>query len=637
MRVRRFDPAICLSLCEPTQPVACCGGRPRGAWQWPECSVYRTLLLAIAAPSASFFAFVCPDLSRRLSPLVLGFGVGGFLLACLLLLATAFRDPGSIRPPQVDKDAGARARAPTAPLPSLRSPLARASRPTRARAPPRRGAGGRYTVREVLVRGHTLELKFCTACQMHRPLRASHCRECNRCVLKWDHHCARRGAAGRARSSPGCPRLTLPLHPHPPDGLSASSAVCAGPWVGNCIGQGNYRLFLSFVLTAALYTAYVAACCALELAALTREAVAAARSTPPSAASREQYGLRTDTSLGAFAGAVSRCPAALLVGLYALVACLLLLLLCSYHAYLVSINETTNENVKDVYYEGNPFAQSCGRNWAQACCGLRGEEGTELGGAGGEAGAPLEEAGAGVPRRELPLPPAAEPAGCGPAAGAARRQPQPAPAEVELSSVRGQARGGALEGCGAGSPAAERLSRGRRAAEDGGEGRGGSALRRARWGPGEGAGAPPLRGPAARAGRLRTAGGCGEEGADGAHAADGTDSDGPSASLAASTKPLLVQRQPTAGGGSPPLRLSPTRAAARLLSSRPARALGDAEAAEAGDEASDDGSDGPREGRPPAPRRGRGSCGAGSAAAPRGPHRPRSESCHKLLYTELAS
>jgi ribosomal protein L40E len=57
-------------------------------------------------------------------------------------------------------------------------------------------AGGRYAIREVVVRGHTLELKFCVTCNMHRPLRASHCRECNRCVLKWDHHCTRFGRDG---------------------------------------------------------------------------------------------------------------------------------------------------------------------------------------------------------------------------------------------------------------------------------------------------------------------------------------------------------------------------------------------------------------------------------------------------------
>ncbi|KAJ1626233.1 hypothetical protein T492DRAFT_910268 [Pavlovales sp. CCMP2436] len=94
-----------------------------------------------------------------------------------------------------------------------------------------------------------------------------------------------------------------------------------GPWVGNCIGLHNYRLFLSFLLVALLFTE-----------------------------------------------ALSLCPAAFLLTIYTSVVFLLLSMLFSFHAYLISINETTNENVKDIYYDGNPFSESCAQNWHTALC-----------------------------------------------------------------------------------------------------------------------------------------------------------------------------------------------------------------------------------------------------------------------------
>lgn len=51
-------------------------------------------------------------------------------------------------------------------------------------------------------RGYMNKIKFCHTCKIIRPLGTSHCRICNCCIERYDHHC---------------------------------------PWVGNCIGKNNYK------------------------------------------------------------------------------------------------------------------------------------------------------------------------------------------------------------------------------------------------------------------------------------------------------------------------------------------------------------------------------------------------------------
>jgi hypothetical protein len=49
---------------------------------------------------------------------------------------------------------------------------------------------------------------------LYQPPRAVHCPDCNVCIKGWDHHC---------------------------------------PWMGTCIGEKNYTLFLAFNLTWLIY------------------------------------------------------------------------------------------------------------------------------------------------------------------------------------------------------------------------------------------------------------------------------------------------------------------------------------------------------------------------------------------------
>jgi len=61
------------------------------------------------------------------------------------------------------------------------------------------------------------EKRFCTKCNKYKPLRAHHCKQCKRCILKMDHHCI---------------------------------------WVNNCIGFRNHKFFILFIVYSSLAALY---------------------------------------------------------------------------------------------------------------------------------------------------------------------------------------------------------------------------------------------------------------------------------------------------------------------------------------------------------------------------------------------
>jgi hypothetical protein len=79
-------------------------------------------------------------------------------------------------------------------------------------------------------------MAFCTICRIRRPRLSTHCRQCDNCVMGWDHHCN---------------------------------------WIGNCVGQRNHRTFVLFLIMTPLWCILV---CALASAQLIVEGFGTANS-----------------------------------------------------------------------------------------------------------------------------------------------------------------------------------------------------------------------------------------------------------------------------------------------------------------------------------------------------------------------
>jgi len=154
-------------------------------------------------------------------------------------------------------------------------------------------------------------IKFCETCRLFRPPRAKHCKYCDQCVQEFDHHC---------------------------------------PWTGTCIGKRNYRFFCAFVFSVNALSIFLVVVLMVQLL---------------SKANDMHEGKWILNVFQAFQSLPVSC------GLFFFISLSLMLVfsLGSYHCYLLSIAQTTNEKMKDVWATvTNPFDTGCWSNWRSAFC-----------------------------------------------------------------------------------------------------------------------------------------------------------------------------------------------------------------------------------------------------------------------------
>ncbi|CAN5970618.1 unnamed protein product, partial [Sphagnum jensenii] len=258
----------------------------------PDVQSLAVTIFLIVAPVACFCVFVGRHLLHHYGNAgipIMVVAVVYTVYVLVLLFLTSGRDPGIIprntHPPEPED------------FDSATPPSEWGGHTPRLRLP---------RTKDVIVNGVPVKTKYCDTCMLYRPPRCSHCSICNNCVLCFDHHC---------------------------------------PWVGQCIGQRNYRFFFMFVSSTSLLCVFVFAMCALYIKIL------------------------MDTESHTVWKALARSPAAIVLMVYTFISVWFVGGLTVFHLYLIGTNQTTYENFRYRYdNKVNPYNQGCPSNFKEVFC-----------------------------------------------------------------------------------------------------------------------------------------------------------------------------------------------------------------------------------------------------------------------------
>lgn len=161
-------------------------------------------------------------------------------------------------------------------------------------------------------------MKWCPTCFIYRPPRTIHCAVCDNCVERFDHHC---------------------------------------PWVGNCVGARNYRTFFFFLISTTLLSLMVVITDIFMMVQRVNDVM------------REEKLPRADATSAAFSE--TRVIIGIILCVYIGIFTVFPGGLLAYHSYLVSIQQTTNEEMKDIHSRSiNPYDKGCFSNCVDVLCSL---------------------------------------------------------------------------------------------------------------------------------------------------------------------------------------------------------------------------------------------------------------------------
>ncbi|KAI9102014.1 DHHC palmitoyltransferase-domain-containing protein [Phlyctochytrium arcticum] len=182
--------------------------------------IFSLGLVLISLPCVLFIYYVIPEFDGHQVAIIVPF-VWIWAMTMASMCRTSLTDPGflpqNIHPLDAPTSGGTPCQDASIPPTQTSSDNSTHRLPPGYPFDPSAGPPTNFT-KLTTVGDSSLVQKYCITCNIWRPLRASHCSTCDRCVANHDHHC---------------------------------------PWVANCVGKRNYSVFYMFISSCSALAMYL--------------------------------------------------------------------------------------------------------------------------------------------------------------------------------------------------------------------------------------------------------------------------------------------------------------------------------------------------------------------------------------------